>query len=270
MSSLLSVGRNTRGRDLVVGDVHGHLAQLQRQLDQLRFDPHSDRLFFLGDIVDRGPDSEALLEMVDQRSCFSVLGNHEAMMIAGYETPGSAGLHRANGGDWFYQLSDERQRRCVTAARSWPWAIEVDTGRGRAGLLHADVPNSSWAVVGAQLEAMDRYWQAGAPLSEHTVAFAARNILWNRSLILHFYGRVLESDGNRQQLERFLEDRNIGQEWIVPGPPEQLEPFRISAIDHVYMGHTYVPAPIRVEKCHFLDTYRAEPGETLGLVCINR
>lgn len=270
MSSLLRVDRNPTGRDLVVGDVHGHLAQLQRQLDDIRFDPQSDRLFFLGDIVDRGPDSEALLEMVDQRTYFSVLGNHEAMMIAGYESPGSAGLHRANGGEWFYRLPDGERQQCVAAARRWPWAIEVDTGFGRAGLVHANVPDSSWTELLRQLRAMDRHWRSGAPLTARAVAFAAQNILWKRTLILHFYDQVLESGAVRQKLEDYLESCGVGKEWRVPASPEQLEPFQIAGIDCVYMGHTYVPTAIRVGKCHFLDSYREEPGEALSLVCINR
>ncbi|WP_250458416.1 metallophosphoesterase [Microbulbifer litoralis] len=270
MSTLLRVGRNTSGRDLVVGDVHGHLSQLRRQLDTLDFDPAADRLFFVGDIVDRGPDGEALLAMVDQRTCFSVLGNHEAMMIAGYEDASAAELHRANGGDWFYRLPEARRRQCVTVARRWPWAIEVETGNGCTGLVHANVPDSNWNEVVRLLQAMDRRWRDGAPLTEHGVAFAAQRILWNRSLILRFYSEVLESGDNRQRLEDHLASGDGGREWVAPGPAELLAPFWITGIDAVCMGHTYVPTAIRVGKCHFLDSYRGEPGEALSLLCINR
>ena len=50
------LGRNEKGRDLVVGDVHGHFATLRRALDELEVGEH-DRVFSLGDLVDRGPDS---------------------------------------------------------------------------------------------------------------------------------------------------------------------------------------------------------------------
>lgn len=72
MSLFLNVDRNLAGRDFVVGDVHGHLQQLHMQLQEVTFDKSLDRLFFLGDLVDRGPDSEALLAMIDQQT-FSVL-----------------------------------------------------------------------------------------------------------------------------------------------------------------------------------------------------
>ena len=50
------LGRNDKGRDLVVGDVHGHFAPLRRALAELEVAEH-DRVFSLGDLVDRGPDS---------------------------------------------------------------------------------------------------------------------------------------------------------------------------------------------------------------------
>lgn len=55
---------NERGRDFVVGDIHGHAALLDCLLDRVRFDPASDRLFALGDLIDRGPQSQLLLARV--------------------------------------------------------------------------------------------------------------------------------------------------------------------------------------------------------------
>ena len=48
--------RNERGRDPAVGDVHGHFATLRHALAELEVD-EPDRVFSLGDLVDRGPDS---------------------------------------------------------------------------------------------------------------------------------------------------------------------------------------------------------------------
>ena len=55
--------RNDTGRDLVVGDVHGHFATLRRALDELEVGEH-DRVFSLGDLVDRGPDSTAAKDWI--------------------------------------------------------------------------------------------------------------------------------------------------------------------------------------------------------------
>lgn len=269
MNTLLKVRRNPEGRDYVVGDLHGHLSQLKRQLEEIHFDPEVDRLFFLGDLVDRGADSEGVLAMIDQRTCFSVLGNHEVMMIGGLEDRGAELLHRMNGGDWFYRLPTERQAQIVDEVRSWPWAIEIETGGGRAGLIHANVPDSSWAEVTDQLGSIDALWQSGVSLFESAVDRAAKSLLWDRTLVLRLYSDVLASEEIQQEVAEHRLSRQPGEEWIARPDPERLQPFQISGIDAVYMGHTYVPTAIRVGRCHFLDTYREEPGEALSILCVN-
>nr|WP_255771539.1 metallophosphoesterase [Microbulbifer guangxiensis] len=268
VSTLLKVGLNTTGRDFVVGDVHGHFSQLQHQLKLLQFDGNSDRLFCVGDVVDRGEESEAMLELVDQRRCFSVLGNHEAMMIAGFEKPEDAGLHLSNGGEWFYRLPRTRQQRYAEQARTWPWAIEIETSRGPVGLVHANVPQSSWHEVSKQLQAMAADWQAGAPLTSHAIEYAAQNLLWNRTLVLRLYSEFLESEANKRRIVAHWQSPG-SDEWVAQGTVSQLAPFDIEGVAGVCMGHTYVPVPIRAGRCHFLDTYRGDPGEALGIICIN-
>lgn len=72
---------NLRGRDLVVGDLHGHRFLLERELDRLGFDPASDRLLSVGDLVDRGPESIATLSLIEEPWFHAVLGNHELMLL---------------------------------------------------------------------------------------------------------------------------------------------------------------------------------------------
>ena len=48
---------NESGRDFVVGDVHGCFRTLEHALGALTFDPNLDRLFGVGDLVNRGPHS---------------------------------------------------------------------------------------------------------------------------------------------------------------------------------------------------------------------
>ena len=45
---------NTKGRDFVVGDIHGELEMLKSELVKVGFDHSKDRLFSVGDMVDRG------------------------------------------------------------------------------------------------------------------------------------------------------------------------------------------------------------------------
>jgi serine/threonine protein phosphatase 1 len=67
-----------------IGDIHGELGKLERLLDGLPLQ-RGDRLVFLGDYVDRGPDSAAvvsrLLELRRCVDCVFLLGNHESMFL---------------------------------------------------------------------------------------------------------------------------------------------------------------------------------------------
>jgi serine/threonine protein phosphatase 1 len=67
-----------------VGDIHGRLDKLDALLAMLPLEP-GDRLIFLGDYVDRGPDSrgvvERLIDLADAYPCAFLLGNHESMFL---------------------------------------------------------------------------------------------------------------------------------------------------------------------------------------------
>ena len=48
---------NKIGRDFIVGDVHGHFKLLELLLKKVDFNERIDRIFSVGDLIDRGPDS---------------------------------------------------------------------------------------------------------------------------------------------------------------------------------------------------------------------
>jgi hypothetical protein len=86
----------------LVGDVHGEVGALRSLLDHLGYagdgsHPGERRLVFLGDLVDRGPDSPAVVglvrRMVEDGRAQCVVGNHELNLLLGLRKPGNA---------WFY------------------------------------------------------------------------------------------------------------------------------------------------------------------------
>lgn len=67
-------------RRIVIGDVHGHYDGLMTLLEAIA--PNSDdRVYFLGDLIDRGPKSAQVVDFVKQSSYQCLLGNHEQLMI---------------------------------------------------------------------------------------------------------------------------------------------------------------------------------------------
>lgn len=75
-----------------IGDVHGCLVELRRLLERLAFDPGRDRVLFVGDLVNRGPDSLGCLRFVrnlGQRAGV-VVGNHEINVLRQFFSAGSS------------------------------------------------------------------------------------------------------------------------------------------------------------------------------------
>jgi serine/threonine protein phosphatase 1 len=66
------------------GDIHGELEKLDELLESLPLERDA-RLVFLGDYIDRGPDSKGviqrLIELRDRYACTFLLGNHESMLL---------------------------------------------------------------------------------------------------------------------------------------------------------------------------------------------
>ena len=60
-----------------MGDIHGHFSRLEATLAMRRFNPAQDRLFSVGDLVDRGQESPQVLDWLKRPWFFAVCGNHD-------------------------------------------------------------------------------------------------------------------------------------------------------------------------------------------------
>ncbi|AEI38968.1 metallophosphoesterase [Paenibacillus mucilaginosus] len=71
-------------RTLVISDIHGCITELQALLRQMAYRPDADRLLLLGDYVDRGPDSRAVVEEVMRLvrgGAEALRGNHDQRFV---------------------------------------------------------------------------------------------------------------------------------------------------------------------------------------------
>ena len=135
----LSVNRH--GKDFVVGDIHGHKALLEAVLASVNFNPDRDRLIALGDLIDHGPNSRAVLEMVRDEPWFhSVRGNHEAMFKGSIDDWGIERIWRRNGGRWADPMSKADLRVLASIVDGMPLSMTLDLADGRMiGLVHAEL-----------------------------------------------------------------------------------------------------------------------------------
>ncbi|CAA6800001.1 MAG: Bis(5'-nucleosyl)-tetraphosphatase, symmetrical (EC [uncultured Thiotrichaceae bacterium] len=132
----------------VVGDLQGCFSPLMRLMDQLKFDPAFDRVWFAGDLVSRGPQSLQTLRYAKSlgQSSISVLGNHDISLIAaahGVITPHKSLTPLLNAPD-FAELLDWVSHRPL---------LHTDETLN-AVMVHAGIP-PAWNLETAQACARD-------------------------------------------------------------------------------------------------------------------
>jgi len=75
------------GRILAISDIHGQYAMLVALLEKIELQP-DDQLIFMGDYIDRGPQSKEVLEKVlflqQTQQAKVLMGNHEAIMLRAF------------------------------------------------------------------------------------------------------------------------------------------------------------------------------------------
>lgn len=129
---------NHAGRDFVVGDLHGCVDPLRALLHTVRFDPARDRLFSVGDLVDRGAQSEAALALLERPWFHCVLGNHEDVLCSVADGKLPMSVWQRIGGEWAADLPAATLARHARRLRELPLVRVVGEGDARFNVLHAE------------------------------------------------------------------------------------------------------------------------------------
>lgn len=132
---------NTVGQDWVVGDIHGMYDMLMADLDRVGFNKKTDRLFGVGDLIDRGPDSPKCIRLLNEPWFFSVVGNHDAFILnRDYQT------WMPNGGQWWIHETTESkiELQALMAEHAYT-RFEVAHKSGKKfGIVHGEFPGNDW------------------------------------------------------------------------------------------------------------------------------
>jgi len=126
----------------VIGDLQGCFEPLEELLDEIVFDAARDRLWFVGDLVNRGPDSLAVLRFVktlgDRAVC--VLGNHDLHLVAV-----AAGKGKPRAGDTLNEVLAAPDRNDLV---DWLRRRPLMHREGEYAMVHAGLL-PSWTIEDA-------------------------------------------------------------------------------------------------------------------------
>ena len=145
-------GQNHQGRDFFVGDIHGQLDLLDAEMRRVGFDKAVDRLFSVGDLIDRGARSFDCLSLPFEPWFFGVRGNHEMLAHDAMlrDNDGDWMPHELwmiNGGTWAMGENAHEVKAILEAALDHlPYAREVKVDGKRIGMVHAEPP-ADWSEV---------------------------------------------------------------------------------------------------------------------------
>lgn len=67
-------------RRVFIGDIHGHYVGLRHLLDKVN-PTDDDQIYFVGDLIDRGPQSAKVVSYVREQGFSCVIGNHEQLLL---------------------------------------------------------------------------------------------------------------------------------------------------------------------------------------------
>lgn len=114
-----------------IGDVQGCYDELRALLSQIQFDRARDRLWFVGDLVNRGPKSLAVLRFVRElgERAVVVLGNHDLHLVASKE-----GFERRRKDDTFEDVSRAADGKELVA---WLRERPLMHAEGAYAMVHA-------------------------------------------------------------------------------------------------------------------------------------
>jgi len=213
----------------VVGDIHGEFLKFDRALYDAGFNPSTDVVISVGDIIDRGPRSQDFEYYLAKPWFKRVLGTHEDQVgeyLKGYETRENV---IANGGAWYVDKPRGEIERIAALLEYAPLAMEVITPGGkRVGITHADLQG---------------HWDSmQVDLKDPELERAMLNMLVNSRDTIGYI--------------RLTKDAH----------PESVH---VRGIDHVFHGHTPVDQPFTFANRTWIDTDRGDEGGQLTVLDID-
>lgn len=244
MHPIKRIGNNSKGRDFVVADLHGCRGLLEARLAAIGFNRAVDRLFSVGDLIDRGPTSYETLCLIVEPWFEFVIGNHEAMLLT-YLHKRYSNYHSPidflyNGGDWFEELTPAQvshfEKVLLPVLLNAPLVLRVEDDDAPFHVLHAEAMKRGNRELLTDLDLAN----------PDSVDAAETSLNWSRRLV-----------GNAESALAFTTADGQAGQLIIAEPG--LEP----GLSLTYVGHSILAHPVLHRSHLFLDcgAYLENEGE---------
>ncbi len=144
-------------REIIIGDVHGCVDELNALINKVNYCSEKDSLYFLGDIINRGPFSKKTYDRIKELNAVSILGNHELTVLKrAQDNPNHPKLLKLKEefGPFFQEFLNDLVQ--------WPVFIETD----KFILIHGGlIPGKSLQEMEPEIVTFIRTWDgSGADL----------------------------------------------------------------------------------------------------------
>lgn len=220
-----------------IGDIQGCFDSLLHLLDKCRFDPASDRLWLVGDLVNRGPRSLDTLRFVRAlgSAVISVLGNHDLYLLMA-----AAGFGRRGKGDTLDEILDAPDRDELL---DWLRRLPLCHREGEFCLVHAGLlPQWTTARARALAAEVEAALSGPAYLDFLANMWGSEPAAWSDDLEGWPRLRVIVNAMTRMRfcsLAGVMDLKTKGE--AADAPPDHLPwfeiPGRLSAVDVMVIGH---------------------------------
>jgi len=195
--------------DWVIGDIHGCWRTLERLLDRIAWNPATDRVWLIGDLVNKGTGSLEVLRWAAEPAnrVDAVLGNHDVHLLAWVA---GAADHRSE--DTFDDVLEATDRdQLLGWLQSRPLVVDLD----RVVLVHAGL-HPTWSLP-ESLDLAHEVQRAMQDDDRFRELYARRKAPWSSALV--------GVERAAAALAIFTRVRVLGPDgapvWEFTGPPEE-------------------------------------------------
>ena len=225
--------KNTKGRDFVIGDLHGCIDDFKYVLNKLNFDKTCDRMFSVGDLVDRGPNSLECLDLLQEDWFHAVVGNHEMLFYDAveswndtahevvYRKPSDISTWLTNGGLWIenvYQMknmNNVKLQKYLETIKNLPSIIRLSGYNKKINITHAELYSRFFDLTDEFIDDLNNIESYLNANKNNDAGYDMREILSNIKQSCAWGRRVVKNANGTSNTE--IEDLPLLDQLVVCG-----------------------------------------------------